>query len=108
VPPDQQLQVRGEDLLSDPDTHLRAIASWMGLRTDLQAIEMMKHPEQSPYAFLGPRGARFGNDRLFLQDPVLRPGRVKSQELDGPLSWRADGEGLLPEVKALAREFGYS
>jgi len=104
----RQLQVRGEDLLADPDTHLQAIASWMGLRTDPQAIDMMKHPEHSPYAFIGPRGARFGNDRIFLQAPALRSGPAKPQDLDQPLSWRDDGQGFLPEVKAMAREFGYS
>jgi hypothetical protein len=107
IPPNLQLRVRGEDLLAEPDRILLDIADWLGLRTDASALEEMKHPERSPYAFLGPPGARFGNDKLFLQDPVLRPGRVRIHRLEGSLSWRRD-RGFSPEVKALAREFGYT
>jgi hypothetical protein len=107
VPPQQQLRVRGEDILSNPDRHLREVADWLGLRTDNAAIEEMKHPERSPYACFGPTGARFGKDRFFLENPVLRASRAEAQSLEGPLSWRTDGEGFSPEVKRLAREFGY-
>jgi hypothetical protein len=107
IPADRHLRVRGEDLLSDPDTHLRAIVSWLGLSTDDEAMEAMKHPERSPYAFLGPTGARFGNDRYFLEQPSLRPERAKVHALDGVLTWRDDGQGFMPAVKALAMEFGY-
>jgi len=79
----------------------------MGLSSDAEAIEQMKHPERSPYAQLGPPGARFGNDRFFLENPVLHPERAEPQSLDGPLPWREDGREFLPEVKALAREFRY-
>lgn len=106
-PPEQTLRLRGEDLLTDPGRHLYAIAQWLGVRTDDAAIEEMKHPERSPYACFGPPGARFGNDRFFLEDPVLRPARALTQSLEGPLSWRADGRGFSPQVKRLAREFGY-
>jgi len=104
---DQKCMVRGEDILSAPDAALRNIAAWMGIRTDAAAIEAMKHPERSPYACYGPHGARYGNDEFFLRNPVLRPERAESPGLDGPLSWRRDGKELLPEVKRLAREFGY-
>jgi hypothetical protein len=108
IPVEQQLRVRGEEVLNDPDARLPEIVSWLGLRTDPAAIEAMKHPENSPYAFHGPPGARFGNDRLFLERPVLRPGRAASHNLDGPLEWRDDEQGFAPEVKKLAAEFGYS
>ena len=108
VPADRQLRVRGEDILSDPDTYLRAIASWLGVRTDDAVIEAMKHPENSPYAFVGPPGARFGNDRFFLERPALRPGRAKVEGLDAPLDWGNGTHGLTPEVKALATDFGYT
>ena len=107
VPYDQQLQVRGEDLLGNPDTHLHVIAKWLGLRTDAMAIEMMKHPERSPYAFLGPPGGRFGNDRLFLSDPILDSSRMMTKGLGGPLTWCTNDQGFTPQVKALAQEFGY-
>ena len=108
VPADQRMRVRGEDLLAEPDEALHGIAAWMGLRTDAEAIEEMKHPERSPYAFLGPPGARYGNDAFFLRDPALRPSRSLLQHLEGPLSWRTDGRGFSPEVKRLAQEFGYN
>ena len=107
VPADQQMRVRGEDLLAEPDEVLCRIATWMGVRSDAPAIEEMKHPERSPYAFLGPPGARYGNDAFFLQDPAFRPGRSGLHYLEGPLSWRNDGQGFSPEVMRLAQEFGY-
>jgi sulfotransferase family protein len=107
VPQEQQLRVRGEDLLGDPDAGLLRIAEWLGLRNDAEAIERMKHPEQSPYASFGPPGARYGNDPFFLKDPALRPAQSKPQTLEGPLSWTDDGRGFLPKVRRLAEEFGY-
>src|SRR5229473_5618925 len=98
VPEHQKLRIRGEDLLTDPDASLRQIATWMGLRTDAQAMEEMKHPERSPYACFGPPNARRGNDLLFLNSPVLRPARVRPLSLDGPVSWREDERDFLPEV----------
>jgi hypothetical protein len=108
VPPEQYLRLRGEEILSDPDTHLRQITQWLGIRADKEAIEAMKHPENSPYACLGPMNAQFGNDPSFLQAPALRPSRGRTQQsLEGPLSWRTDGRGFSPEVNELARAFGY-
>ena len=108
VPDADQIRIRGEDLLNHPDEQLRALAGWIGVSTDRDSIKMMKHPERSPYAFLGPRGARFGNDEFFLQDPGLRSGQARAHRLGGPLRWRADGQELIPEVMGLAREFGYT
>ena len=108
IPAEQRMRVRGEDLLAEPDRILPEIASWMRLLNDVSAIDAMKHPERSPYAFLGPRGARWGNDPFFLQDPLLRPGRVRTHHLEGSLGWRSDGQGFSDEVLALAQEFGYS
>ena len=78
------------------------------VRTDGAAIEAMKHPERSPYAFLGPPRARYGADAYFLQDPILRPARAgEHMSLEGPLEWRSDQAGFCEEVKVLARNFGY-
>ncbi len=107
VSDDQKKRIRGEELLAGPDRVLREIAGWMGLRTDSEAIEEMKHPERSPYACYGPAGARFGNDRFFLKRPLLRPDGAKPQRLEGPVSWRGDGQGFLAEVRELAQQFGY-
>jgi hypothetical protein len=107
VAPDRQIVIRGEDIFVEPDGVLRSIAHWMDLRTDVPAIEAMMHPEESSFACMGPRGARYGNDGSFLLAPALRPGRKVDLCLEGPVSWRGEGQGLWPEVKALAREFGY-
>lgn len=108
LPAHQSLRVRGEDLLSEPDESLREIAGRLGLRTDEQAIEAMKHPERSPYGSFGPDGARGGTDPKFMESPGLRPvAGVDELTLDGPLSWERHGNGFWPEVRALAREFGY-
>jgi hypothetical protein len=108
APQEQQKRVRGEDLLTDPDRHLREIAAWMGLRADRQAIEAMKHPEQSPFACFGPRNAIVGGDPNFLRYPHLRTGKADIQSLEGPLPWRKDGAGFSPQVRELARRFGYT
>jgi hypothetical protein len=107
VPEAQQKRVKGEDLLSDPDRILAEIVGWLGLRTDAEAIERMKHPERSPFAGFGPSNAYMGNDRSFLAHPHLRQERAVERSLDGPLSWSADQRELQPRVKALARVFGY-
>jgi hypothetical protein len=108
LPKGQQMCVRGEDLLRDPDAYLRRIAAWLGLRTDNEAIQAMKHPEQSPYAGFGPLNARLGNDPSFLENPALRNGpQARKPTLEGPLRWRRDGGEFSPEVKELARAFGY-
>jgi hypothetical protein len=99
--------MRGEDLLIDRDQGLKQIAEWLGLRTDAKAIDEMMHPERSPFACYGPPGANFGNDRSFLKEPALRPERAERHTLEGPLSWRKDGQGFLPDVKELAVQFGY-
>lgn len=108
VPPGQQMRVLGEDLLRQPEEMLREVASWMNLRTDATAIERMMHPECSPYSSPGPPGARYGNDGHFLQNPSLRAILPVDQDLEGPLTWRNDGHGFYPRVKALARGFGYT
>jgi sulfotransferase family protein len=72
VPDADRLRVEGERVLEDPDGELWRIARWLGLADDAAAIEAMKHPEASPFATVGPPGARFGNDPSFLRDPVLR------------------------------------
>jgi hypothetical protein len=107
IPAERQMRVRGEDLLRSPDQRLPEIVEWLGLPSTSDAIDLMKHPERSPFARFGPAGARWGNDPAFLRNPALRPERVRTYCLDGPVSWRADGAGLSPDVRALAREFGY-
>lgn len=81
LPVGQTLRIKGEDLLSQPDLYLVQIAEWMGLRTDAAAIAAMKHPENSPYAYVGPAPSPGGNDPKFMRNPRLRSGRVKEPSL---------------------------
>lgn len=101
------LRVRGEDFLADPDRVVRSIAAWLGLRTDDEAIDAVKHPERSPYACPGPKGAIFGYNRNFLETPEFRVRAVEPSNLEDPLSWESDGQTFPPWVKRMAREFGY-
>ena len=107
IPVQQKLRIRGEDLLSDPDRVLSQIASWIGVDTDSRSIAEMKHPERSPYSKIGPPGAQFGSDRNFLENPFFRWQTIKRENLEDPLSWRADRLGFLREVVDLANKFGY-
>jgi hypothetical protein len=107
VPEHQKLTIRSEDLLTDPDVLLRRVSHWLGVCADSAAIESMKRPEQSPYAGPGPRGATYGNDPNFLDQPAIRSERAKVLTLEGALSWQPNGEGFMPEVKRLAEHFGY-
>jgi len=108
IPEAQRMWIRGEDVIGQPDQSLSRIADWLGLRSDAEALDRMKHPERSRYASIGPSTAPYGNSRSFLEDPTLRPGTLRPYTLDGPLPWRSDNCGLQPRVKQLAVEFGYT
>jgi hypothetical protein len=107
VPAEQQLRMRGEDIMADPQRHLADICRWAGLRDDAEAVAEMMHPERSPFACFGPINALFGNDPNFLSGPTFRPHKPKVPSLWGSVPWREDGKGLYNEVIALAQEFGY-
>jgi hypothetical protein len=107
VPTDRKMVLRIEDLFSDTKPNLQRVAGWLGLRTDDEAVEAMTNPERSPFARPGPSRAPFGNEGGFLQNPTFEPPSAQAYVLDGPLSWRQDGQGFLPRVKELAQQFGY-
>jgi hypothetical protein len=107
LPASQQMRIRGEDLLAEPERALAQIASWLGLRSDPEAMECMRHPERSRFAGFGPSNAPQGNDPEFLSRPHLRPERAFLKPLESPLSWRKDDRRLSNHVVKLAREFGY-
>ena len=108
VKSEHQMRVRGEDLLADPDRHLRQIARWLDLRSDSEAIDSMQHPERSPFACFGPPNARMGGDENFFQRPIFRSVQPRPQSLDGPLPWRTDGAGFAPKLRLLAQRLGYA
>ena len=97
LPLGQSMRVKGEDVLSEPDLYLPQIADWLGVRTDRKAIDAMKHPELSPYAYRGPAPAHGGNDGNFMRDPALRSGRIREPSLRAflapeTLKWIPDTE----------------
>lgn len=107
LPGESWTRVRGEDVLREPERFLSIIAEWLGVRRGAQALEEMKHPERSPYARYGPRSAPYGNDRLFLDNPGLRPERAATPTLADPVPWSTT-RVLHPRVVAMARELGYN
>jgi hypothetical protein len=108
VPDDRKRIVRGEDLLGESSAGLVALAAWLGVRTDPEAIEEMRHPERSAYAALGPPSAAFGSDRFLRPGPLMRSEWTRPRSIDGPLAWRPDARGFLLEVKRSARDLGYT
>lgn len=107
LPPGQAMRLLGEDFLAEPALYLRQIAEWLNIRTDAAAIEAMQHPEDSPYACIGPKGARYGNNLGFLEDPSLKVGRPALASLIGPLEWLARPRDFGPSMLRLARRLGY-
>jgi hypothetical protein len=106
IPSERHLQIRGEDLLSDPDCYLPQIAQWLRLDASPDAIDAMRHPERSVFACYGPSHARYGNDPSFLEQPRLRPYHPPALSLEGPLSW--DSSLLFSDtLKHYALFFGY-
>jgi hypothetical protein len=108
VPKDHQLRISGEWLRTNPEAALRQVVTWLNLRGDEEAIQLMKHPHRSPYASLGPPNAQFGTDVFLPGTPsFFCKGEAVEQRLDEPLPWRQDGQSFSGEVKELARELGY-
>lgn len=106
VPPELHVRLRVEDLLGALDLYLKQIAEWLGLRTDWEAIDAMKHSEHSPFACYGPVNARFGNDPHFLKDPTLPARLIRPKSVENPLRLSTDLV-FTDETKQYARFFGY-
>jgi hypothetical protein len=77
VPPSNFLTVSGEAILSDPRVVLPQICRWLGVSSDSSCIDAMLKPEESPYAFYGPRMAPCGNDPKFITNPEFRQMKRK-------------------------------
>lgn len=107
LPPDRYMRIRAEDVLNDSGSELHAIAMWLGVRTDAGAIEAMKHPEASPFAYLGSAdsGVVGGNDPAFLRDPTPHCVEIPST-LNPPKGREADPQ-VWEMVIDLANRLGY-
>jgi hypothetical protein len=105
LPDERKLRMRGEEILGDPEGALPRITDWLQIEGTDATIELMKHPEDSPYARLGPPSALLGNDWGFLMRPKIRkPGELTS--LTPPEDWQIP-ERLANAAFRLATHFGY-
>jgi hypothetical protein len=107
LPRRRVLRVRAEDVLNCPVPALRAIASWLSIRVDDDAIDAMRHPEASPFAQPGLNGSGVigGHDPTFLVNPA--PRRVNLPLLlEQPPGWRRSPR-LWRTTIDLARHLGY-
>lgn len=108
IPSERFIQLRGEDILADPRNYLGQFCNWLGLDFDEASLDHMLHPENSPYACIGPRAAPFGNDPNFLHNPVYENRALAISSLEGPLEWRNDGGGFREESCEIAAYLGYT
>lgn len=110
LPVGQYMRIKGETLLRDPRFYLRQICDWLGLDSDEASIDAMLHPEQSPFACMGPPSAPAGNDPNFLTNPKLdfdRLARIREPSLEGEIEWKP-GQVFTKPVLRLSRQFGYT
>jgi len=109
LPLGQCMRLKGEEVMANLSVYLPQICEWLGIRRDEEALQVMMHPELSPYACPGPPGATRGNDPNFLENPRLDGDRLaglREPLLDGDLSWRPGAFGK--DVVRLAKQLGYS
>jgi len=107
IPEPQKMQLRGEDILNNPRLYLEKICQWLNLPFDENIYQTMLRTEESSYACMGPYGAQWGNNPGYQKSPTFQQRPVKNAQLSGPLPWRNDNTGFLPEVIELAQFFGY-
>jgi hypothetical protein len=107
--PGQYMRIQGELLLGKPDLYFPQILEWLGLESSRKELKLMKHPENSPYACVGPQNAPFGNDPNFLRNSLFVQRPIPPESLEDPMDWRGNGEMrvLSESTKRLARVFGY-
>lgn len=107
LPPGQGMNLHGESFLTDARLYSRQICQWAGLDASDAAIEAMMHPENNPFAFVGPDKAPWGMSNTFLEDPHFsgKPVTVK------PLTIQADDATLDSEHRdmvLLGNRLGYA
>lgn len=109
LPSGNCIRLRGEDFLGDHRYWLQQLSEWLDIEITPQDLDAIEHPEQSPYASIGPSNARFGNDPNFLRQPAFMPRTIEPASLEGPLPWRHEHErnGFSQHTKAIARRLGY-
>lgn len=106
LPEDRFFRIMAEDALANPLNTSERFARWLGLSTNPKALELMQHPELSPYAKIGPARALGGNDPKFLTNPQIRVGRQEQPE-HFPDEWSI-GLNEREALVRLAEYFGYN
>ena len=104
---EQQMHLRGEDLLSNPRRYLEEICSWLGWSWSDSIYEFMLRTEQFPYACMGPYHAQGGSSYDFQKSPQFQPQPVLAHQAEESLPWRKDEQGLRTEVREMLVSFGY-
>lgn len=108
IPDERKHVLRGEVLTRFPETTLESLCNWLGMDWSPTICEAMLHPEESPYACVGPFGAQWGNNPGFQRSPHFRTSTKAPGNLERPLPWREENLSLFPEVKQLAQSLGYT
>lgn len=98
IPEDRKVTVRGEDLMTQPEALFKDLTARLHLPFHTDILDQMLHPENGPFAHVGPPNAPLGNDTKFLHNPVFRQGSTRS---------KTPTDGFSPSSLALATELGY-
>jgi hypothetical protein len=97
--------LRMESLLSKPQAEMSDLCKRLDLPNDEAIVASMLHPENSPFACLGPVGANLGDDPAFLHDPTFPPKSIAGNPPSA--QQRKRQPQMLPEVADAAAEYGY-
>lgn len=107
IPSQQQMRLRGEDLLNNPRAYLEQICHWLDLDWDEEIYQIMLRTEDSPYACMGPFNAQWGNNPGFQKSPQFRYRPIQVTTSQGDLPWRKDYKGFEPPVMEMLVSLGY-
>lgn len=113
LPPGRWLHLDLDALMAAPDAGLAALLDRLGADAAPATIAAMQAAGLTDYTLPGPYPAPFGVDFEMIGTPVATAlgrgaGPLMPADPEGPLPWRGDGEGLLPEVRGLAHSLGHA
>jgi hypothetical protein len=108
VAPGHYMFLKGELFFEQPVSLLTQICEWLDISADQAAMAHMLRPEDSPFARLGPPNAKFGNNPGFIENPALRIGKIKEENLQDPLEWfQGRNVYFSQQTRELALMLGY-